>query len=247
MDKQNKSKFKKDIFKKSKKAEVKEEVVEIIEEKTTEEESLSFEDFEPLKVDKPKKQGLFKAKKKTKINPKDFEPIDAVEEVIKPEEPIVEDLKEDIKEPTNEEQLTEILVEDKVQETKKPEEEKIDITEYFETDDKGDEEAKKKEPKQKKERKQKKEPKKKKKSKRKKRKERDLQDVKDRKVFKYNNKKYTKVEDFIKYLNDNYLDIDKIAKEVLDDENFYGWLSKRSGVFEQSLKEFKEIKEKIEK
>lgn len=92
-----------------------------------------------------------------------------------------------------------------------------------------------------------KEKKTKKKSRRSKKKERDLQEVKDRKLFKYNNKKYTKVEDFIKYLNDHYLDMDKIAKEVLDDENFYGWVSKSSGIFEKSLEEFKEIKQKIEK
>ena len=87
---------------------------------------------------------------------------------------------------------------------------------------------------------------KKKKSRRKSKKEQLEQQIKDQKLFRYNNKKYTKVEDFITYLNAHYLDIDVIAREVLDDENFFGWVNKNSGVFQQSLKEFKEIKEKIE-
>jgi len=78
-------------------------------------------------------------------------------------------------------------------------------------------------------------------------KHKELQDVKDRKVYKYKKKKYTKVEDFVKFLQDHYIDMDDIAKIVLEDENFYGWLGKRSGVLEQSLKDYKEIKEKIEK
>ncbi len=65
-------------------------------------------------------------------------------------------------------------------------------------------------------------------------------------MFRYNNKKYTKVEDFITYLNEHYLDIEKISEEVLDDENFFGWINKNSGMFNQSLKEYKEIKVKIE-
>ena len=85
------------------------------------------------------------------------------------------------------------------------------------------------------------------KSKRLKNKEADFYRVKNQKVFVFRNKKYFKVEDFIKYLNSHYLEIDKISQEVLDDENFYGWLSKKSGVFEDSIKQFKEIKEKIEK
>lgn len=87
----------------------------------------------------------------------------------------------------------------------------------------------------------------KKKSKRQLKKAREFADIKDRRIFRYENKKYNKVEDFIMYLNNHYLDIEKIALEVLDDENFYGWISKRSGVFDESLKKFKELKEKIEK
>ncbi len=34
---------------------------------------------------------------------------------------------------------------------------------------------------------------------------------------------------------------------LLADEKFYEWISKRSGVFDESLEKFKEIKEKIEK
>ncbi len=84
-------------------------------------------------------------------------------------------------------------------------------------------------------------------SKRQLRKELEIEDYQAQKVYRYKNKKYTKVEDFIIYLNDHYLDIDEIAQEVLNDEKFYGWISKRSGVFDESLKKFKEIKEKIEK
>ncbi len=84
-------------------------------------------------------------------------------------------------------------------------------------------------------------------SKRQQKKSREFADIKDRRIFRYENKKYNKVEDFIKYLNNHYLNIDEIAKEVMNDENFYGWISKKSGVFDESLQKFKEIKEKIEK
>jgi hypothetical protein len=88
-----------------------------------------------------------------------------------------------------------------------------------------------------------------KKSKKRKKSKKDLleEQIKDQKIYRYNNKKYTKVEDFITYLNAHYLDIEEIAREVLDDENFFGWVNKNSGMFQQSLKQFKEIKEKIEK
>ncbi len=113
------------------------------------------------------------------------------------------------------------------------EEDTKDLNEYFE-ESKSKKELKKDKKKQKK-------------SKRQKKKDKDLQDIKDRKMFKFNGKKYTKVEDFIVYLNEHFLDIDEIAKEILEDENFYGWVSKNSGIFEDSLKEFKKIKEIIEK
>lgn len=71
-------------------------------------------------------------------------------------------------------------------------------------------------------------------------------DIKNQRVFRFRKKKYYKVEEFIKFLNDNYLDIDKIAQEVLDDKAFYGFVSKKSGVFESSIKEFKKIKEEID-
>ena len=83
---------------------------------------------------------------------------------------------------------------------------------------------------------------KKKKSKKEKAKEVKFSSVRNQKVFVFRNKKYVKVEDFIKYLNNHYLEIDKISQEVLDDEKFYGWLSKKSGVFDESIKQFKEIK-----
>ena len=87
----------------------------------------------------------------------------------------------------------------------------------------------------------------KRKSRRKLSKETEFSNIKDQKIFVFRNKKYSKVEDFINYLNNHYLEIDVISQEVLDNENFYGWISKKSGVFDDSIKEFKEIKEKIEK
>lgn len=71
-------------------------------------------------------------------------------------------------------------------------------------------------------------------------------DIQNQRIFKFRGKKYTKVEDFINYLNDNYLDIEKISKEVLDDKAFYGFIAKKSGVFDTSIKEFKTIKEEID-
>jgi hypothetical protein len=66
-------------------------------------------------------------------------------------------------------------------------------------------------------------------------------------AYVFRNVKYTKVEDFIKYLDIHYLDIENISKEALRDEKFLLWISKKSNVFEDSVKQFKEIKEKIEK
>ena len=45
-------------------------------------------------------------------------------------------------------------------------------------------------------------------------------------VLIYEDKFNTKVEDFVKFLQDHYIDMDDIAKIVLEDENFYGWLGK---------------------
>ncbi len=83
--------------------------------------------------------------------------------------------------------------------------------------------------------------------KRNKKKERDYQDIKDRKMFRYGKLKFTKVEDFIVYLNANYLELDEIAAEILHDENFLGWISKNSGVFPETYKKLEEIKQEIEK
>lgn len=77
--------------------------------------------------------------------------------------------------------------------------------------------------------------------------ETEFSNTMSKKAYVFRNKKYTKVEDFITYLNGHYLEIDKISQEVLDDEVFYGWLSRKSGVFDDSIKQFKEIKDKIEK
>ncbi len=81
---------------------------------------------------------------------------------------------------------------------------------------------------------------------RKSKKEKIQEDIKNQKVFRYDGKRYTKVEDFVTYLNEHYLDIEKISEEVLEDENFFGWVNKNSGVFSKSLEEFKKIKAKIE-
>jgi|LGOV01.1.fsa_nt_gb hypothetical protein len=71
--------------------------------------------------------------------------------------------------------------------------------------------------------------------------------IKDQKVFRFRRKKYSKIEDFITFLNDHFLEADEIAREVFDDEYFFGWISKKSGIFDVSLNEFKEIRAKIEK
>ncbi len=112
---------------------------------------------------------------------------------------------------------------------------KKELGSYFDKSKKGNKKIKEKPIKQRK------------KSKKEKAKEAKFSSIKNQKIFVFRNKKYAKVEDFIKYLNNHYLEIDKISQEVLDDENFYGWLSKKSGVFDESIKQFKEIKEKIEK
>lgn len=75
----------------------------------------------------------------------------------------------------------------------------------------------------------------------------ELEDIQTVHVYKYRDKKFFKVEHFISYLEDHYLEMDRIAKEVLDDENFYGWLNNNSGMFPESLRYFKELKEIIEK
>jgi hypothetical protein len=176
----------------------------------------------------------FVASLETDINTKDeisFEEFDKSvsysEEIAKTDVAPIE-LEEE--EPQEEVVEEEIMVEEETSEPK-------DINSFFNQDEKVLEEIKKKPKKEKS----------KKKSKRSKKKERDLQDIQDRRIFKYKNKKYSKVSDFVNYLLDHYLEMDDIAKEVLDDENFYGWLSKNSAQFEESIKKFKEIKEKIEK
>lgn len=69
--------------------------------------------------------------------------------------------------------------------------------------------------------------------------------IQDQRVFLFRKKKYKEVDDFIAYLNDHYLDIDDVARDVLADEWFFGWLGKRSGMFSQSLAKFKEIQKRI--
>lgn len=71
-------------------------------------------------------------------------------------------------------------------------------------------------------------------------------DIVNIKIFRYKKKKYKKVEDFISYLDDHYLDIDEIARDVLKNEAFFGWVGNQSGIFPNSLEEFKKIKSLIE-
>lgn len=131
-------------------------------------------------------------------------------------------------------------IEPEVEEEPNSTEEKKELSTYFEADKSKSKKLKRKD------RKSKAEEDSDKTSKRKSRKEKLQEDIKNQKIFKYNNKKYTKVEDFITYLNEHYLDIEQISEEVLDDENFFGWINKNSGMFNQSLKQYKEIKAKIE-
>ena len=85
-----------------------------------------------------------------------------------------------------------------------------------------------------------------KKEKKKLKKQKKRKTLKDQKIFRFRKKKYSKVEDFIIYLNQHFLEGDEIAREVLDNEDFFGWISKKSGIFDISLKKFTEIKEEIE-
>jgi len=90
-----------------------------------------------------------------------------------------------------------------------------------------------------------KKPKKAKKRKRKEKSIEDFEDAKKRRVYKYKRTKFRKVEDFIAFLNENYLDLDEIAGKILTDENFHGWLKKRSKRFDESIDDFKNIVEII--
>lgn len=155
---------------------------------------------------------------------------DEISELI--EEPFVEIEEEPILEEVDPEEPEE--QEEAEKEETKP---KKDLNKFFEEDKKKVEKLKKKKEKVSKP---------KKKSKRQLQKEKDYEAIKDKRIYKYRGKKYTKVEDFIKYLNDHYLDIEQIASEVLEDENFLGWISKKSGTFKKSIEKFKEIKQEIE-
>lgn len=159
---------------------------------------------------------------------------DTLPEEVVEESPVFEDV--NLPPVVNEE--PEPIIEDPKEEPKKePKKAKKDLNKFFEQDKKKTEKLKKKQDKP---------TKVKKKSKRQLQKEKDYEAIKDKRVFKYKGKKYNKVEDFIKYLNDHYLDLEQIALEVLEDENFLGWISKKSGNFSESIKKFKEIKQEIE-
>lgn len=78
-------------------------------------------------------------------------------------------------------------------------------------------------------------------------KQKDFTNVKEENLYRYGKQKFSKVEDFIKYCNENYKDMDQIAATVLKDKQFHGWISKRSGKYKDAFAEFLAIKEKIEK
>ncbi len=119
-------------------------------------------------------------------------------------------------------------------------EEKVDLNSFFEASKQKNKKLKRRDRKQYSKKELKRRAKRKKKGK-------GIEQLKDQNIYKFRRKKYKTIEDFISYLNDHYLDIDFVARDVLADELFLGWLSKKSGVFNKSLKEFKDIKEKIEK
>lgn len=75
----------------------------------------------------------------------------------------------------------------------------------------------------------------------------DFTDAKEESYYKFGKRKFVKVEDFISFLTQNYFEIEDIAKLVLRDEKFHGWISKKSGIYSDAFQEFKDIKTKIEK
>ncbi len=154
------------------------------------------------------------------------------------EENYNDDLEEDIDsedEVPLEDEMAESSKRDTSEEKFVDEKAKKELGEYFEEDKKKNKNLKVKKSKTKK------------KSKRQLKREQEFVDINDRRIFRYKNKNYNKVEDFVKYLDNHYLDLDNIAQEIMNDENFFGWVSKKSDIFDESLKKFKEIKEKIEK
>jgi hypothetical protein len=78
-------------------------------------------------------------------------------------------------------------------------------------------------------------------------KEIDFTDAKEENRYRFGKRKFVHVDHFVSFLTQNYLEIEDIAKLVLKDEKFHGWISKRSGKYPYAFKEFKDIKTKIEK
>jgi len=154
---------------------------------------------------------------------------DYIEEHIVDKEPLYtkEDIEEDVEEDINENtsNLSDIDIKDG----------KKDINEYFKKGTKRNKKLKKASEKRKK------------KSKKQLKMEQEFETIRDQKFYIFEKMKYRKIDNFIKYLDKHYKDIDQIAPKLLADEKFYEWISKRSGVFDESLEKFKKIKEKIEK
>jgi hypothetical protein len=71
-------------------------------------------------------------------------------------------------------------------------------------------------------------------------------DLYEGRALEFRNEIFQNVDDFIEYLQKNYLQIDKIAKEIFDNEKFYEWLKQHSNNFDASLIVFKELQQKIE-
>jgi hypothetical protein len=71
-------------------------------------------------------------------------------------------------------------------------------------------------------------------------------DISERNLYKYKNIKFKEITDFIRYLDQHYLELDDIAKDVLNDPKFLGWLKQKSGFFDESIEEFKSLRSIID-
>lgn len=80
-----------------------------------------------------------------------------------------------------------------------------------------------------------------------KRKQEEPNAVRNGTAYVFRASKYYTVEELIVFLDEHYLELDIIAKEILDDADFHKWLNEKSESFEESIYHFKELIEIIEK
>lgn len=116
------------------------------------------------------------------------------------------------------------------------EEDKAELNQYFEQNKKQSKKLKK----------QKKQTKKQPKRSKKEEKRQLEMDLYEGRAFQFRDKVFRSVDEFIEYLQKKYLQIDKIAKEVFENEKFYAWLKTHSYNFDASLVVFEELQRKIE-